>query len=132
MTPARFPFAFDPGPEKLLRLLGITPDRAWVEVGDRWLDVRYGPWSLRTAVDNVVGAEVSGPYSAPKVIGPHLSLADRGVSFGTNSTEGLCLRFRTPVRAIDPLGLIRHPGCTVTVADVEGLAAALGHPKAPA
>lgn len=128
MRAARFPFAFDPGPEKVLRLVGVTPERTWVDVGERWVDVRYGPWSLRTALANVVGVEVSGPYSPVKVIGPHLSLADRGVTFGTNATEGLCLRLRTPVRALDPLGVLRHPGCTVTVADVEGLAAALGHP----
>jgi len=37
----------------------------------------------------------------------------------------VCLEFHEPVTGIDPLGLIRHPGLTVTVADPEGLAAAL-------
>jgi hypothetical protein len=37
----------------------------------------------------------------------------------------VCLTFRDPVRGIDPIGLIRHPGLTVTVDDVDGLIEAL-------
>src|SRR3546814_1533890 len=38
-----------------------------------------------------------------------------------NRRQGLCLSLRRPHRGIEPLGLIRHPGVTVTVEDVEGL-----------
>jgi hypothetical protein len=65
----------------------------------------------------------TGPYSLIKTIGPaHLSFADRGLTFATNSERGLCIRFATPVRGLDPLGLVRHPAVTVTVADCDGLA----------
>jgi hypothetical protein len=40
------------------------------------------------------------------------------------------IRFDSPVRGIDPAGLIRHPELTVTVADIEGLVAALAAPGA--
>ena len=82
---------------------------------------------MRTPLDNVVTTQVTGPYQVAKVIGPaHLSLADRGLAFATNARLGLCIRFHEPVAGIDPLGRLRHPALTVTVADVEGLAAELG------
>src|SRR3954462_2972017 len=87
---------------------------------------RFGPWRLRTPLANVAGTEVSGPYSFVKTAGPpHLSFSDRGVTFATNGERGLCIRLREPVRALDPTGRLRHPGVTVTVDDVDGLAAAL-------
>ena len=39
--------------------------------------------------------------------------------------RGLCIRFDRPVPGIEPLGLLRHPAVTVTVADCDGLAEAL-------
>lgn len=124
--PTTFPFALD-GPRPVLRLCGVTgPEDAVVEIDDRLLSVRFGFWSLRTPTANLVDAEISGPYSAPKVLGVHLSFADRGVTFGSTTRQGVCIRFRRPVPAIEPLGLIRHPGVTVTVADPRGLADAVG------
>jgi hypothetical protein len=35
----------------------------------------------------------------------------------------VCLLLREPVLGIDPAGLVRHPGLTVTVADREAFAA---------
>ena len=34
-----------------------------------------------------------------------------------NPDEGVCIRFAEPVRGMDPMGKIRHPGLTVTVAE---------------
>ena len=119
---ARFAFLFQP----LYRILGlpfgVTPGTSLVEVIDDHLVVRFGPWFLRTPVANVVGCERSGPYSVSKTAGPaRLSLADRGVTFATNSDAGLCIRFDEPVPAIDPFGKILHPGITVTVERVDDL-----------
>lgn len=123
--PARFPFALDI-PGTVLRTFGVAgPEDAVVELDDRLLSVRFGFWLLRTPTANLIGAEVSGPYSALKGLGVRLSLADRGVTFGSSTRRGVCLRFRRPVPAIEPLGLILHPGATVTVADTEGLADAV-------
>ena len=111
----------------------ITPATAWVDVEDGELSARFGLWRLSTPVANVAGTEVTGPYGLLRTIGPaHLSLADRGLTFATNSRRGLCIRFREPVPGVVPTARLRHPGLTVTVADVDGLAAALAPPASPA
>jgi len=120
-----FPFRFDDRYRKLLALGGVRPDRAVVKVGDELLEARFGPWRCVSALDNVVGVEMSGPYSAVRAIGPRLSLKDRGLTFGTNTERGVCIRFAAAVPGLEPSGRLRHPGLTVTVADVEGLVAAL-------
>lgn len=108
------------------KLLGVRPETAWVEIGDELLTARFGRWSLATPIANIGGAGVVGPFSRLKTMGPpRLSLADRGLTFATNADLGACLRFDEPVTAIDPLGVIRHPGLTVTVADPERLVSAL-------
>jgi hypothetical protein len=128
----RFPFAFDAVHRAVALPFGVTPGRAWVDVGDERLEARLGFWLVTTPLTNVEGVERSGPYAILKTVGPaHLSLADRGVTFATNRRQGLCLRFREPVVCIDPTGHLRHPGLTVTVADVDGLAAALERPSPP-
>src|SRR3954464_11902514 len=102
------------------------PATTSVTVADGALSVRFGLWRLRTPLANIAGTEVSGPYSFVKTAGPaHLSFTDRGVTFATNGERGLCIRFHEPVRALDPTGRLLHPGATVTVEDVDGLAADL-------
>ena len=104
----------------------MTPATAKVAVTDTELLVHFGPWRLRTPLSNVAGTQVTGDYAWHRTAGPaHLSLTDRGVTFATNSRQGVCVSFVDPVRAIEPTGMLRHPGATVTVADPEALAAAL-------
>jgi hypothetical protein len=120
-----FPFEFRRPIGLAARLAGARPTNG-VELSAGRLTIRYGPWTLRTDLRNVVDAEVTGPYDWYKVAGPpHLSFADRGITFATNSDEGVCLRFRYAVPAALPTGLLRHPGATVTVADPDGLVRAV-------
>lgn len=122
----RFSFAFEPVMAAAALPFGVTPLTTSCEVADGELRVRFGPWSVRTPLDNVEGAEITGPYALPKVIGPaHLSLKDGGVTFATTTKRGVCIRFRTPVRGIAPFGLLKHPALTVTVAEPEHLVEAL-------
>jgi hypothetical protein len=68
----------------------------------------------------------TGGYAALKTIGPaRLSVADRGLTFATNDSDGACIAFREPVTGIDPAGALHHPALTVTVDDVPGLIDAL-------
>ena len=128
----RFSFAFDPRYRLVDLALGVTPASTWVELTDDTFHARFGPWRVRTDLDNVAAARVTGPYSVPKTLGPaHLSLRDRGLTFATTSREGVCVEFHRPVTGIDPLGLIRHPGLTVTVAEPEALVEALRSEGAP-
>ncbi len=122
-----FPFRFATAYRVAGLPFGITPASAWVSVDADELGARFGLWSVRVPLGDIDGTQVSGPYSAPKTIGPaHLSFADRGVTFATNPDRGLCIRFREPVAVLDPTGrLLRHPALTVTVADIDALAARL-------
>ena len=129
-TAARHPFRIDARYRIPALLVGVREDRAWVELDERGLRARFGPWSVATPLENVSGAGVSGPYALLKTVGPaHLSFADLGLTFATNGDLGVCFTFHEPVAGIEPTGHLRHPGLTVTVADPEalvGAAVALG------
>jgi hypothetical protein len=122
MTVQQFPFEHDDRFALPLRAFGVSPSRAYVRVGESELEVRFGLFSVRTPLSNVRGAAETGPYLAHKAIGPRLSLADRGATFGTSAERGVCIRFHEPVRAMPP---IRSPGLTVTVSDTWRLATLL-------
>ena len=105
---------------------GITPSRCGVGLHEERFEARFGPWRVRTGLDNIASVELVGPFGFLKTAGPaRLSLADRGVTFATNPDQGVCVRFHRPVRGIEPTGIVRHPGLTVTVADCAGLREAL-------
>jgi hypothetical protein len=114
-----FDFLFDSSTAPLLRLVGISPETSRVVVDDEWLVARFGRWRLRTPLVNVVGASITGPYRPWRAIGIRLSMEDRGLTFGSSARQGVHVVFREPV------GRLRHPNLTVTVADVEGLAQVL-------
>lgn len=119
----RFGFAFAPAYRMAALAFGVTPATAWVEVGDEALDVRFGPWRLSTALTNVTDVAVTGPYAFWKTAGPaRLAITDRGLTFATNGDRGVRVSFRTPVRGVEPLGVLRHPELTVTVAEARRLA----------
>ena len=121
-----FPFAIDPGLRPWSRAFLVHPEACMVLVTPAQLTIAFGRWSLSTSPSNIVDATVTGPYRRWKVAGPpHLSLADRGITFATNATRGVCLTFREPVAAAEPLGLLRHPAATVTVADPDAFIAAV-------
>ena len=125
-VPVRFTFHFDPVYERLARLFGVTPERAWVDVRDDEFEARYGPWRVRTPMGNIVAAEVTGPYAFFKTAGPaRMAITDRGLTFASNGDRGVCISFKSPVRGIARSGRIRHPELTVTVLDVDGLMGAL-------
>jgi hypothetical protein len=121
-----FDFSFEPSYRAAARIFGITPSTAWVEVSDECLDARFGPWRVSTARSNVVGAAITGPYAFWKTAGPaRLAITDRGLTFATTGAQGVLITFATPVRGLDPLGVLRHPELTVTVRETGRLAALL-------
>jgi hypothetical protein len=126
----RFEFAFEPSYRLLAATFGITPRTAHVDIGDASFDAHFGPWRVTTPLTNVKAVAVTGPYRFIKTAGPaRLAITDRGLTFATNNRSGVLVLFRHPVPGLDPLGLIRHPELTVTVADVEGLKDALSQPS---
>jgi len=120
----RFPFEFSGIPGRACRAFLVTPTSASVAVSDHEIEARFGPWRVATPIDNVADVSVTGPYQWWFVAGPaHLSRTDHGLTFATNDLAGVCLRFHEPLAPAFPLPRWRHPGLTVTVADVEGFAA---------
>lgn len=121
-----FDFEFDPTMARAAAVFGVRPDTTGVTLSADEMLARFGPWTLRTELANVAEARVSGPYRWWRVAGPaHLSLADRGVTFATTTTQGVCLAFSRSVPAVEPTGRITHPSLTVTVADAERFLTAL-------
>lgn len=124
--PQRFPFEFDARLVPLALPFGVTPSSAYVDVDDTDLHIHFGLWSLRTPLANVAEVTPTGPYRWWKVAGPpHLSLADRGITFATTAAGGLCIRFHEAVPAVLPTSVLRHPAATVTVASPTALAEAI-------
>ena len=114
----RFEFAFSRSYRVAALPFGIAPSTAWASIDDDQLDVHFGPWRLRTAVGNIADATTTGGFTFIKTAGPaHLSLSDRGVTFATNGHRAVCLEFHRPVKAIDPMGLLRHPNATLTLSE---------------
>ncbi len=123
---ARFEFQFDPSYERLSKLFGVTPQNTWVEVGDERFEAHFGRWRVRTPLTNITAVEVTGPYRFWKTAGPaRLGVTDLGLTFATNGDRGVLVTFREKVPGVEPTGRMKHPELTVTVADVDGLAALL-------
>ncbi|SFB41880.1 hypothetical protein SAMN05216266_110210 [Amycolatopsis marina] len=127
-----FPFVVDPRFARLLTPLHLDRKTSGVRVGWDGLSVRFGPWHVHSPLTNIAGASVTGPFSALRAIGTRVSLMDRGLTFGTNTLIGVCIDFHRPVRGVEPLGVLRHPALTVTVAEPQLLARWLrSHATAP-
>jgi hypothetical protein len=126
MEHRRFEFRFSSSYRIAALPFGVTPRTCEVRIDEGRLLARFGLWQFKTALANIADVSITGPYSFVKTAGPaHLSFADIGLTFATNGTRGVCVVMREPVPGIDPFGLLRHPNLTVTVADCEGLVAAI-------
>ena len=122
----RFPFAFAGAYRAPAALFGTRPGNCWVELRDRELAARFGMWGLKTPYSNIARVEITGPYAFWKTAGPaRLGVTDGGLAFTSNGDRGVLITFKKPVRSQGPTFVLRHPELTVTVEDVEGLAAAL-------
>jgi hypothetical protein len=105
--------------------LGLRPGRDGVRLEDDGrVEATFGPFRLYTQISNIEGAHITRNYRWWTAVGVRLSLADDGLTFGTNTRAGLCIHFleKVPSR-LRPRG---HSALTVTVADLDGLASALG------
>jgi hypothetical protein len=118
----QFEFAVESRYKPLLLAFGVREGAAWLRIDGDDLEVKFGFFGLSTTVGNVTGYQLSGDYKAYRAIGIRTSLKDRGVTFGSTTSRGLCVTFADPVPVKPGIGL-EHPGMTVTVDDVDGLAA---------
>lgn len=124
MSEQRFPFAFDDRYRRFLAItFGARPDNSEVVLTDQRFVARFGRFRTATPWSNVKDVRITRDYTAVKAIGARGSFADLGATYGSNLVGGVCVCFHRPVKGLTPVRL--HPGLTVTVEDLDGLAAAV-------
>ena len=102
----------------------LRPSRDGVTLSDHDFVATFGFVKITTPRTNITGAHITRNYRWWTACGVRMSSADDGLTFGTNRDAGLCIHFAERVRS--PLRRSGHSALTVTVADLEGLRAALG------
>ena len=119
-----FPYDFDKRFLPMWLGVGALPQRDGVRItDDDRLVATFGVLRVNTPLDNIADAHVTGPYRWWTAVGPRISFADDGLTFGTNPHAGLCIHFRNKIRRV--IGFRDHSALTVTVADPHALAARL-------
>jgi hypothetical protein len=119
-----FGYAVEPIYLPVLFLFGFKRDRDGVTLTDDALTATFGFFTVTTSRDNVTGAHITRDYRWWTAFGARGSMADDGLSFGTNHNAGVCLHFAEKVPS--RLSKSGHSALTVTVTDLEGLTQALG------
>ncbi len=123
MTDLFFPYEIDNRWFAMLKALGVGSDDGVTLTADE-LVATFGRVTLRTPLANVDHTLVSGPHRWYTAVGLRLSFSDDGLTMGTNHRRGLCIGFVEKVPKV--IGFKDHSALWVSVADPDGLAAALG------
>jgi hypothetical protein len=119
-----FPYRYDIRSAPLWGAFRWWPGRQGVTLTDDGrLVAVYGPFRVDVPLSQVHDAQVSGPYRWWTAVGPRLSFADDGLTFGTNADAGACIQFEPSIHRV--IGFRDHSALTVTVADPDALVAAV-------
>ena len=121
----QFPYAIDNWYLPVILPFGLRRKRDGVTLDDDGSFVAtFGFFSVATSLGNITGAHITRGYRWWSAFGVRGSMADDGLSFGTNHRAGVCIHFDEKVPSRLSKG--GHSALTVTVADLEGLTKALG------
>jgi len=119
---ARYPIRIGSRSRLLLRVaFGVTPERAWAEIADGGIRVRFGRFSCAAPVSNVTRWRIEGPWRWITAIGLRRSIRHADLSFAGSPRGGVRVDFRTPER----WWRLRVPAAYYGVEDLEGFAAEL-------
>jgi len=122
MATQRFPIRLGARSRPLLRLFGVRgQDDAWVELRDDALAARFGRTHATTALANITGWRIEGPWRWITAIGVRRSVRHGDVTFGGSPHGGVRLDFSERVR----VGPFDAPALYVTVDDLDAFAGAL-------
>jgi hypothetical protein len=119
-----FGYAVDRRYLPVLLPFGFKRDRDGVTLADGAFKATFGFFTVSTARVNITGAHITRNYRWWTAFGARASMADDGLSFGTNHEAGVCIHFAEKVPS--RLSKRGHSALTVTVEDLEGLTRALG------
>jgi hypothetical protein len=122
--PEHFGYAIDKRYLPVVLPFCLRPARDGVTLTEDSFVATFGFFKIATPRSNVSGAHITRNYRWWTACGVRMSRADDGLTFGTNHDAGVCVHFAAKVPS-----LIRrsgHSALTVTVADLDGLTAALG------
>lgn len=117
-----YPLRLGPRQRWLLLPFGVRPGNARVRLEDDDVVARFGFFSLRTPLANVVRWEISGPYRWLTALGVRRSFPSGKITFGSSTHGGVRLDFREPVRFAR---FFKPPALYLTADDLEGFAAEL-------
>jgi hypothetical protein len=118
----RYPIRIGSRSRLLLRVaFGVTPERAWAEIGDSVVRVRFGRFEFTVPIATVTRWQIEGPWRWITAIGVRMSIRHRDISFAGSPRGGVRLDFRAPVR----WGILDIPAAYYGVEDLEGFAAEL-------
>ena len=124
MKAVYFPYRFDKRWNALFFALGVDDKDGVTITGKGELIATFGRFKVKTTLDNIDHTLVTGPHRWYTAVGLRLSLADDGLTFGTNHRKGLSIAFVEKIPKV--IGFRKHSTLWVSVADPEGLAAAIG------
>ena len=119
-----FGYAIDRLYLPVLLPFGFKGDRDGVTLTDDAIEATLGFFRVNKTRANITEAHITRKYRWWTAFGARSSMADDGLSFGTNHEAGVCIHFAEKVPS--RLSKRGHSALTVTVEDLEGLTRALG------
>lgn len=123
MTNAYFPYDVDRKWTAMFLSLRLRGDDGVTLTSNGTFRATFGWFMVETPISNIDHTDISGPHRWYTAVGARLSFADDGLTFGTNHRRGLCLGFVDKIPKV--IGTKDHSALWVSVADPEGLAAAI-------
>jgi hypothetical protein len=119
----RYPIRIGDRSRLFLRIaFGVTPQRAFAEIDDEDVHVRFGRFAFTAPLATVTGWRIEGPWAWITAIGVRMNVFKRDVSFCGSPRGGVRLEFTPAVR----WGRLRILAAYYGVEDLDGFAAAIG------
>jgi hypothetical protein len=119
---ARYPIRIGRRSRLLLRVaFGVTPERAWADIGDGLIRVRFGRFAFTAPLSSATRWRIEGPWRWITAIGVRRSVRHADVSFAGSPRGGVRVDFLPAVR----WWRLDVPAAYYGVEDLEAFAAEL-------
>jgi hypothetical protein len=119
-TPRRFPIRVERRYRWILRIFGVEPGNAYVDLGETF-EAHFGWSHVSTPVSNITRWSIEGPWLAITALGVRKTIGRGDLTFAGTPVGGVRVDFRERV----PYWRFRLTALYVTVEDLEGFGRAL-------